>query len=111
MDFQSPKEVLNAIISIFPGFKAEWEEDNPYIVEGEFSIHSVYMTFLPYLATSSPTETQLSKVASLVNGAVSAGHDSENAVSTCFLEHVYRVGLAHALKPLLSNGAKERLHA
>jgi hypothetical protein len=111
MDFQSSNEVLAAITSIFPEFAVEWERDNPYITDGKFSIHSVYMAFLPFLASAEKTEKNLRMVASLINGAVSAGGGSENAVSTCVLEHAHQVGLTSALKPYLSKEAKERLHA
>ena len=111
MDFQSSKEVLAAIVAIFPEFETEWETDNPYLVDGKFSVHSVYMTFLPFLASAKRTEKQMKMVASFINGAVLAGGDSENAVSTGFLEHVNQVGLTSTLKPLLTKEAKVRLHA
>jgi hypothetical protein len=111
MDFQSSSEVLAGIAAIFPEFAVEWERDNPYITDGKFSIHAVYMTFLPFLASAEKTERNLRMVASLINGAVLAGGESENAVSTCLLEHVHQVGLAPALKRYLSEEAKERLHA
>lgn len=111
MDFQSSKEVLETIVSIFPEFKAEWEADNPYIVDDKFSVHSVYMTFLPFLAPAKHTEKQMNKVASFINSAVLAGGDSENAVLTCFFKHVSQVGLTSTLKPLLTKEAKAWLHA
>jgi hypothetical protein len=111
MDFQSSKEVLAAIVAIFPEFEAEWEADNPYIVDGRFSVHSVYMAFLPFLASAECTEKQMKMVASFINGAVLAGGNSENAVSTCLLEHVHQVGLTSVLKPHLIKEAKDRLHA
>ncbi len=111
MNYQSSEEVLAAVISIFPEFKSEWERDNPYITDGKYSVHSVYMSFLPFLASATHTKEQLSKVASLLNNAVKAGGNSENAVSTCILEHLHQIGLTSVLKSLLSNEAKERLHA
>ena len=111
MNYQSSKEILKAIVAIFPEFEAEWGADNPYIVDGKFSVHSVYMAFLPFLASATRTDKQMKMVASLINGAVLAGGDSENAVSTCFLEHVHQVGLTATLKPLLAKEAKVRLHA
>jgi len=101
MNLQSSREVLAAIVAIFPEFEAEWEEDNPYRVGGKFSAHSVYMKFLPFLASAKRTDKQMKRVAQLINGAVLAGGDSENAVTTCFLEHLRQVGLTSTLKPLL----------
>ena len=113
MNFQKSSDVLESVISIFPEFKGEWENTNPYINEdGSHSIHSVYMVLLPYVSTkkASFSERQLKQLASLINDAVTAGGDSENAISTCFLEHVHQVNFDSILKPLLSKEAKARLY-
>lgn len=110
MNFQSPDDVRAAISAIFPQFEAEWGTDNPSRVDGGYSVHTVYRVFLEFLVPRAHTEKQLGKVAVLINGAVLAGGDSENAVSTCFLEHLHQVGLVSALKPFLGKEAKARLH-
>ena len=109
MDYNSSSEVLAGLTAIFPDFAKEWEADNPYIWDGEFSIHSVYMTFLDFLPAVSPNADQLQKTASFINEAVDAGGNSENAISTCFLEHVNQVRLGPKLKPLLTKEARRRL--
>ena len=101
--------MLAAIVAICPEFQAEWKADNPYIVGDKFSVHTVYMSFLPYLAAAGCSGKQLRKIAALVDHAVRAGGDSENAVATCFLEHVHQVGLTSALKPLLGSETKAGL--
>jgi hypothetical protein len=54
---------------------------------------------------------QIERLASLINAAVDAGGNSENAVATCFLEHLGQVGLYKVFKPLLAKEARKRLHA
>ena len=112
MDFQKSSDVLHSVIFIFPEFQNEWENANPYINEdGSYSLHSVYMVLLPYVSARKANfgDKQLKQLASLINDAVTAGDNSENAVSTCFLEHVYQVDLDSVLKPLLNGEAKARL--
>jgi hypothetical protein len=112
MNFQKPSDVLHSVISIFPEFQSEWENGNPYINEdGSHSLHSVYMILLPYVSSKKAnfSNKQLKQFASLINDAIAAGDNSENAVSTCFLEHVYQADLNSILKPLLSQEAKARL--
>jgi hypothetical protein len=112
MNFQKSSDVLESLISIFPEFRSEWENENPYIKEdGSHSIHSVYMVLLGYVSArkSSFNSKQFKQLATLINGAVAAGGNSENAISTCFLEHADQVGLSSALKPLLEREAKKQL--
>jgi hypothetical protein len=116
MDLLSPQEVLSSLCGIYPDFQAEWEfgGENPYIQEdGSFSLHAVYMTFLPFFAEQarSSSEAQLSAVAALINAAVEAGGKSENAVATCFLEHAGQLRVREILSPLLSAAAKARFTA
>jgi hypothetical protein len=112
VNFQNPSEVLEYAVSIFPEFRNEWENENPYIKEdGSYSIHSVYMVLLGYVSArkSSFNSKQFKQLATLINGAVAAGGNSENAISTCFLEHANQVGLSSVLKPLLEREVKKRL--
>lgn len=114
MNYQSPNEILDELIMLFPGFQVEWNDENSYIEEdGSFNLSAVYMTFLPYLSgrIDQFNNQQIERLARLINAAVDAGRNSENAVSTCFLEHVGQVGLYRILKPLLSKEARKRLHA
>ncbi len=114
MDYQSSNEILDALILIFPGFKAEWEDENPYIEEdGSFNLSAVYMELLPYISGKIEefSKKQIQSLATLLNEAVSAGGNSRNAVAACFLEHIGQVGLYIILKPLLSKEAKNWWHA
>jgi len=114
VNFQSPAEVLGEVVAIFPEFKREWENENAYIREdGSYSIHSVYMVFLEFLSCKKTANSadQLKQIATLINGAVAAGGDSENAISTCLLEHLKQVGLDSVLKPFMSSEARRRLTA
>ena len=109
---QAPQEeLLTSLFVIFPSFQAEWLADR----EGEewpnTSLHSVYLSFLPYVSGTNASPEQVKRLAALINGAVSAGGDSENAVSTCFLEHLGQVDMLRPLRPLLSPEARSRLHA
>ena len=111
MDDQSQDELLAALFAIFPAFQAEWLAD----LEGDTwpsdSLHSVYQSFLPYLSAANPSQEQLQRLASLIDGAVAAGGSAENAVSTCFLEHLGEVGLLRPLSPLLGAASRSRLRA
>ena len=114
MNYQSPNKILDELILLFPGFREEWDDENSYIKEdGTFNLSAVYMTFLPYLSGKIDqfSNQQIEGLAILINSAVDAGENSENAVATCFLEHIVQVGLYKVLKPLLSKEARKRLHA
>ena len=109
---QSPQEdLLASLFAIFPAFQAEWLADCEGDESPSDSLHSVYLSFLPYVSAASPSPAQLNHLAALINGAVSAGGDSENAASTCFLEHLGQAGMLQPLRPLLSPEARSRLHA
>jgi hypothetical protein len=115
MNPQSSTDVLAAVISIFPEFKNEWDDENPSINDdGSYSIHSVYACLLEYISvgkTSVLDHKDLKQLGLLINTAVAAGGASENAVSTCFLEHVKQIRLDAALKPFLLEEAKARFRA
>jgi hypothetical protein len=111
MDPQSQDELLKALFAIFPPFRAEWLADQEGGEWSGDSLHSVYQSFLPYVSRFSPAQDQIQRLADLVNDAVAAGGDSENAVSTCFLEHLGQVGLLRPLRSLLSAESRTRLRA
>lgn len=116
---QSPQDTLRQLCAIFPTFEASWaQEEAPQedgLVEGvyyEWTQHAVLRSFLAYFATNreSFTPTQLRAFGKWVNQAVSVDGDLENAVSTCFLEHVRQVGINRVLAPYLSPKAKDKSH-
>ena len=60
---------------------------------------------------SSFTERQLRRFGDWISEAVSVDSDLENAVSTCFLEHMRQVKINRVLAPYLSPVAKVKSHA
>ena len=111
MNPQSQAELLESLWAIFPAFRCQWTLENQGLEPWpSAALHSVYMSFLPFVSGTEPSAGQLSQLAALINGAVSAGGNSENAVSTCFLEHLGQ-GLLRRMRPLLSPEARRRLHA
>lgn len=111
MNIQTPKDLVSALIGLFPGFQAEWDEGEGFGGSGQYNFHTVFMELVPfcsgYLAEASPKTIQ--SFCALINDLVAAGGEMENAVSTCLLEHASQVGVRKALKPYLSLAAKAEL--
>jgi len=110
----TPENLLLALTSIFPSFQAEWETENPYIHEdGSFTFHSVFLEFTDFFgvqAAKSSTK-QLLATATIINDAVSDKSDLENAVSTCFLEHLHQIKAVKYLRPYLNERALAEVRA
>ncbi len=107
MESAKSRQLLLRIVGAFPFFQAEWLADNEGRATATFSQHSVWMSFLPYVARLELDTRQLKHLASLVNDSVAAGEDSENAVSTCFLEGISRSSeLGKSLWPTLSPASR-----
>ena len=111
MDTESQHHLLESIYQIFPDFEVEWAEHNSEPEFRTYSLHSVYMAFLPWVAGNAMTEAQLGRLADFLSNEVSKGGDPANAVDTCFLEHAHQVGIANRLRPILSDQAKAMLYA
>ena len=108
-EFSQAQLVLD-LSKVFPAFADYWERD----IEGDLpskSLHAVYMSFLPFLGGSSPTQAQWQLLASIISREVAAGGNRENAVDTCMLEHLHQVKLNKVLRPLLSEQAKSLVRA
>jgi hypothetical protein len=106
MDQYNQADLLNDLAKIFPEFASYWQAD---IAEDEYpstSLHSVYMSFLPFLSRADPTPKQWKRLADHFSEAVAAGGDRENAADTCFLEALGKGYVARKLRPLLSKQAK-----
>jgi hypothetical protein len=103
------------LITIFPEFIQDHTTQDLEASESEGipTFHSVMMPFTQYFGTArgSITPEQLRALASLVNQAVSLDDDLENAVSTCFLEHLRQIRSFQTLAPFLSQRAREKSHA
>jgi hypothetical protein len=112
-----PQDTLHRLCEIFPTFADWWakEEAPPEdgLVDGiyyQWTHHRVMTEFLTYFSTSQAqlSEKQLQQLADWINEAVSTNGDLENAVSTCFLEHMRQVRINRVLKPYLSQQAKAK---
>jgi hypothetical protein len=71
------------------------------------------LEFTPHFGSAASTysERQLRALADIVNQVVADGGTIENAVSTCFLEHMYQINVRKVLAPYLSGEAKRKSHA
>lgn len=111
MNSYQQSDLVEELVQIFPEFLAYWAEDN---ADDEFrssSLHRVYMSFLPFLATVQPTQQQWQRLADHLSSAVAYGGDRENAADTCVLEHLHQVKLNRILRPLLSEQARSYVRA
>ena len=115
-----PQDTLRSLCEVFPSFAESWadEEAPPEdgLVDGvwyEWTHHRVMAEFLDYFSInhSQFTEKQLKWLGEWLNDAVSVDGDLENAVSTCFLEHIPQVKINRVLAPYLSRVAKAKSHA
>ena len=120
MTIQRPQETLGQLCEIFPRFADEWAGESAPTEDGmldgvyyEWTHHSVLRAFLGYFANNQESfdELQVSALGSWINNAVLVDGDLENAVSTCFLEHVRQVKVERLLWPYLSRRAKAKSYA
>lgn len=106
------KQLVEKLIAIFPEFDEEWDHGEGFGYENDdFSAHSVFLTFNPVSTKllDNATEKQTKNFCDLINSLVDEGGDSENAVSTCFLEHATQLKVRKKIKPFLSAKAKNEL--
>jgi hypothetical protein len=105
---------------MFPTFANEWAEQGMPPEDGlvddvyyEWTHHRVVNAFLDHLSASGVqfTDDQFSQLGEWLNAAVEGEGALENAVSTCFLEHMHQVELDDVMSPYLSEKAKSRSHA
>jgi len=106
---QSPKELLERLIAIFPEYRTAQRpihNDAP-------SFHSVLIEFSTFFGGPgcSISEAQLRSFGELVSTAIEAGGQLENAFATCFLEHAEQIGVWKVLRPFLSRIAIEKTKA
>ncbi|AFU99764.1 DUF7674 family protein [Simiduia agarivorans] len=110
---ESIEKLKNSLISLFPSFAEELVEDEPgeFEYREELSLHHIWRCF-SYTASKELVQAEvkvIKSLAELVNKSVAAGGVEENAVSTCFLEHASQIGVKKALKPHLSQLARQEL--
>ena len=107
----SQAQLLLDLSGIFPEFAAYWARETEGDEFPSKTLHVVYMSFVPFLGSLSPTQAQWQRLADLISREVAAGGDRENAVDTCMLEHLHQVKLNRVLRPLLSRAAKSLVRA
>ena len=107
---QTADELWTVLTEIFPGFSAHCEDEE---IQPETTLHFVMTDFTTYFGGNRDTfsESQLRKLALFINNAVSVGDNLENAIGTCFLEHLRQVRGYKILAPFLSRQAKDKTHA
>ena len=112
-----PQETLRQLCELFPAFNDEWAEENAPpedgLVDGvyyEWTHHAVLSAFLAYFVRHQDvfTEIQLRRLGDWINNAVTNDDEIENAVATCFLEHMRQVRINRCLAPYLSRMAKDK---
>ena len=98
---ETPDQLLDALAAIFPGFRGEWESG-----EVPHSFHGVMLRFTPYFGPASAAD--LASLGALVDRAIAVDGPLENAMATCFLEHLRQVDAWLALRPHLSEAARRK---
>jgi hypothetical protein len=108
MESVTPEQLRDSLLAIFPAFKAYWGD-----AEEPFTYHRVLAEFTDFFGGNSATvsEKQVRAFAKIVNEAVAGGGILENAVSTCFLEHMHQIGVSKLLSRHLSKEAKQTFRA
>lgn len=108
----TPEKIVKELISIFPEFEKEWDNGEGLgYEENNFSAHSVFLTFGPVSNNlfEGANDKKIKKFCEFVNLLVKEGGNSENAVSTCFLEHASQFNIRNNIKPYLSKEAASEL--
>ena len=106
---QTAKELWTLLTGIFPSFVEDCSEEE---VQDE-TLHFVMRNFTPYFSGNREafSERQIKALARFINDVVAVDDNLENAVGTCFLEHLRQVSGYKVLAPLLSRKAKDKTHA
>jgi hypothetical protein len=104
-NIESPTVLVEQLVQLFPAFEVELDGEK---VE---SYHQVVRQLTPvitgYLEGSS--ERTVRKFCDLVNLMADAGGETENAISTCLLEHASQVKVLEIISPHLSAAAKREV--
>jgi len=110
-----PRELWSSLTHLFPTFAEDCTSDD--LAEAERheteTFHLVMLPFTQYFGGhhQSFSVSQFEALGSLINDAVTTDDDLENAVSTCFLEHLHQIRSYKVLAPYLSAQAKRKTHA
>ena len=88
-DLATPDGLLTALQRLFPDFGDE--ELVAASKAGEATLHTIMIEFSCAFDASASTQSQLTGLASLMSQCVTATDKLENAVGTCFLEHLRQI--------------------
>ena len=107
---QTAQELRVLLIGIFPGFAEACPEEDAQL---DATLHSVMRAFTPYFSGNREalSQRQIKSLAHFINEAVAVDDKLENAVGTCFLEHLRQVSSYKVLASFLSRKAKDKTHA
>lgn len=107
---QTAKQLWSVLVEIFPSFAADCEDEE---IQPDTTLHFVMRDFAPYFSSNlgAFSEFQIRNLARFINDAVAVDDNLENAVGTCFLEHLHQVRSYKILAPFLSRQAKDKTHA
>jgi len=110
MRTKSPIELRDLLGGIFPEFASACPAEDS---EANATFHAVLFDFAPYFSGNREqfSEKQIKALAAFLNDAASVNDELENAVATCFLEHLGQLRSYKILAPHLSKLAKEKTHA
>jgi hypothetical protein len=108
----SPAELKEQLCRLVPTFASDWEDPNPLEEETPDTFHSVMREFTYSFgkAAHALPEARLKELGSLVDASVEHPGTLENAMATCFLEHLHQVKALKVLWPHLSQRARAECH-
>jgi hypothetical protein len=100
------RELWTQLVALFPGFARYHSLTDVEEAERDQSatLHSVMIPFTDYFGSEVDvlSEKQLKALGTFVNEAAQLDDDWENAVSTCFLEHLRQIKSYRVFTPYLS---------
>jgi hypothetical protein len=103
------RDLWDWLVRVFPDFANDCTREE---LSGETTLHFVMIDFASYFGCGERfSQAQLKSVGAFVNDAVMVDDDLENAVCTCFLEHLRQIRGCKALAPHLSPRAKAKMRA
>jgi hypothetical protein len=111
----TPKELWEMLLAVFPGFIQDCSAEDFREAEnsGEATLHMVMREFCSHFSCRQEqfSVKQLRALGDIVNDAVTINDDLENAMATCFLEHLHQIRGYKSLAPYLSSVTKAKTHA
>jgi len=104
-----PDRLRARLVELCPRYQPPPPEEH----DDELGMHSVMADFLVWFGRYGREldARALQRIASFLDEAVVLNDNLENAVSTCFLEHLRQVQGHQALAPYLSRSVKSKLRA